>query len=467
MLGVLSRVTKRALASPLVTLVILMILLSPLTPALAANSTSGAAVTLPIKHIFIIVQENHSFDNYFGFYPGVNGLGEAKAQVDPNNSALVEPYEIDSATLPHDNCHFSMCARTDYDNGSMDGFIKGEGGNQTMGYFNPDVIPYYWDLASQYVLMDNFYSPFMGPSYPNHIYLVAGQSGGITNDTINSFSFPTIVDELDAANVSWVYYSGEHAFANGWNPLPESSTYLKAHPNLNGLEETTSFPKNITKPNFPSVAWIMPESEETSEHPPYNVTSGEKGVVSEIDDIMTSQYWNSSVIVLTWDDYGGWYDNAAPPQVDQYGFGFRVPAIVISPFAKTGFIDDTLSEFASTLKLIETVFHLPSLTSRDANADNLLEAFNFNQKPRAPLVLPGPFVANHYPVEYTNGTMLGPPPPGEPGIPLSYTEQEASVAAQHNELIIAEAVGIVAVIVVALTFLVVRMRKVKSTRSAP
>ncbi len=291
-----------------------------------------------------------------------------------------------------------------------------------MGYFNPDVIPYYWDYANQYVLMDNFYSPFMGPSLPNHIYLLAGQSGGITNDSTNiSFSFPTIVNELDAADVSWTYYAGDHTVVNGWNPLPGSTLYMKAHPGLTDIKENTDFPFDVSKPNFPSVAWIMPETDDLSEHPPYNVTAGQLTVVAEINDIMKSQYWSSSAIVITWDDYGGWYDNATPPQVDQYGFGFRVPALIISPYAKQGFVDNTLTEFASTLKLIETLFNLPSLGTRDAKADNLLEAFNFYQTPRAPLVLPGPFIPNHYPLEFENGTVLGPLPQGQPGKPLAYS----------------------------------------------
>ena len=395
-----------------------LLLAAPVSQAFA-SATGLQADTFPIKHLFIMVQENHTFDNYFGYYPGVNGLADAKPQLNPNTTALVSPFEINKATIPKDLCHQPSCARTDYDNGSMDGFIKGEQNNETMGYFNPDLISDYWDYASQYVLMDNWYTPFMGPSLPNHIYLLAGQSGGITNNDVNiTFSFPTIVDELDSAHVPWVYYAGSHSVTNGWNPLPSSTTYKKDHPGLTNLEETSDFPLDIQKPDFPSVAWLMPESDDTSEHPPYNVTSGELAVVSEINDIMKSQYWSSSAIILTWDDYGGWYDNAAPPQVDQYGFGFRVPALIISPFAKHGFVDDTLSEHASTLKLIETLFNLPSLGTRDARANNLLEAFNFEQVPRHPLVLPGPFVPDRYPLRYTNGSLLGPPPPGQPGTPL-------------------------------------------------
>ncbi|HUK75324.1 MAG TPA: alkaline phosphatase family protein [Nitrososphaerales archaeon] len=428
-----------------------LLLVSPSASAYAASTTTSSE-SIPVKHLFIIVQENHTFDNYFGYYPGVNGLADAKPQLDPNDSKLVAPFEINTSTIANSNanllCHAASCAQADYDHGKMDGFLtaSGENMNITMGYFNPKLIPYYWDYATQYVLMDNFYSPFMGPSLPNHMYLLSGASGGVTGNNDSALvNIPVIVNELDAVNVSWVYYAGYYGTTNGWNPLPADEAYLKTHPQLQGLKDPADFPTDIAKPGFPSVAWIMPEADELSEHPPYNVTAGELSVVSEINDIMKSQYWSSSAIVLTWDDYGGWYDNVAPPQVDQYGFGFRVPALIISPFARHGFVDSTLSEFASTLKLIETLFHVPSMTERDANASDLLEAFNFDQTPRAPLVLPGSFIPNHYPLEYPNGTLFGPPPAGQPGKPLQ-TSASSPYDLDYTLLLVAGTAVVIAAI---------------------
>jgi phospholipase C len=385
-----------------------------LTPALGATpNTSGT--TTPIKHVFIFVEENHTFDNYFGTYPGVNGIAYAKPQPGPNSTTF-SPVELNRATIAKDICHSYGCARADYNNGSMDGFVTSEKSNMTMGYFNPKLIPYYWDYASQYVLMDNYFTSALTQSYPNHLYMLAGQAGGVmTNNYTFRYSFPTIVDNLDAAQVSWVYYAGSHVMTNGWNPLPASETYSKAHPSMNGLKESTDFQFDLSKPSFPSVAWIMPTTDQISEHPPYNITAGQLSVVDNINFIMKSQYWSSSAIILTWDDYGGWYDHVAPPQLDQYGLGFRVPTLIISPFAKHGFVDHTLSEHSSTLKFIETIFHVPSLGTRDAKASDLLEAFNFAQVPRHALVMPGAFVPNHYPLKFPNGTLLGPPPLGQPG----------------------------------------------------
>ena len=405
-------------------LALALLMISPMLTATAVSSTalSGA---LPIKHIFIFEEENHTFDNYFGYYPGANGLANAKPQPNPNSTKLVAPFEINTAADLRAKylCHEEPCSHADYNNGSMNGFLTkhGENTNETMGYFNPQLIAYYWDYASQYVLMDNYFTSADTESLPNHIYMIAGQSGGLmTNNYSFKFNFPTIIDSLDAAHVTWTYYAGLHSTTNGWNPLPSSPGFVKAHPGLAGLKETNDFTFDIAKPNFPSVVWIMPPSDPLGEHPPYNVTDGELNVVSEVNAIMKSQYWSSSAIIITWDDFGGWYDHVSPPQLDQYGLGFRVPALIISPYAKHGFVDHTLSEHASTLKLIETVFNLPSLGTRDAKASDLLEAFNFAQAPRHALVMPGPFVPNHYPLKYPNGTILGPAPPGQPGQVLSY-----------------------------------------------
>jgi phospholipase C len=439
-------------------LALLLLLSSPVGSVLAAASVTSSSQPTPIKHIFIFVEENHTFDNFFGIYPGVNGIANAVPQQDPNSTQRFAPFEINKATIAKDLCHLTPCARADFNNGKMDSFIAGEKTNVTMGYFNPKLIPYYWDYASQYVLMDNYFTSAMTQSLPNHIYMLAGQSGGTMNNIMAShFTFPTIVDELDAAHVTWRYYAGEHYATNGWNPLPSSSTYLKTHPNLQGINETTDFVTDIAKPNFPSVAWVMPATDQISEHPPYNITAGQIQVVSEINAIMKSQYWSTSAIILTWDDYGGWYDHVIPPQLDQYGLGFRVPTLIISPFAKHGFIDHTLSEHSSTLKLIEKVFNVSSLGTRDAGASDLLEAFDFSQQPRHSLVLPGHFVPDRYPLQYPNGTLLGPEPRGAPGQVVTYV----SLADVEYAAML---VGIIAVVNV---FLAVAQNPRAPQKSAP
>jgi len=279
----------------------------------------------------------------------------------------------------------------------MDGFVYTAASATTMGYFDYHQIPYYWDYASQYVLMDNYFSSVQGPSLPNHLYLIAGQAGGIvTNDRSATLRFPSIFDELQTSGVSWRYYA--QLYASGWNPLPVFKSFVKNVSLTKGIGDTSTFPSDIVGGKLPSVSWVMPQDEKVSEHSPQNVTAGQDWVVGLVDQIMRSQYWRSTAVFITWDDYGGWYDHVPPPQVDKYGYGFRVPCLVISPYAKRGFIDPTLADHSSILKFIETLFNLQPLAARDAAASNLMEAFDFSQKARAPLILPGSYLPEHYPL---------------------------------------------------------------------
>jgi len=357
----------------------------------------------PIKHIVVIVEENHTFDNYFGTYPGANGIGGATPQPSSNarNAQLVAPFVINTTTISHDLSHTWTSAHQAYDGGKMDGFVIASNSDLSMGHFDPSLIPSYWDYASRFVLLDNFYTSVMGPSLPNHLYLIAGQSGGLTSDAssgiINfssssvynsTFYFKTIMDELDASNISWKYYAGNYSALNNWNPLPAFASFKINPARMINLADPQQFFTDVANHALPSVVWIMPGTDQSGEHPPYDISVGEQKTVSVINTIMASEYWDSTAIFLTWDDYGGWYDHVRPPQIDQFGYGFRVPCLIISPYARQGVVDHTQGDFTSILKFIETVHSLPPLTARDASASDLMEAFDFSQAPRPSLVLP-------------------------------------------------------------------------------
>jgi len=366
-----------------------------------------------------MLQENHTFDNYFGTYPGANGISNyTSLPVTPGGPPTAKPFLLTNATLSQNLNNSWSAAHEAYDNGTMDGFVAAQGSNVTMGYYDYHTIPYYWDYASQFVLLDNFYSSVMADSLPNHLYLIAGQSGGLTFDERDGvlnfsssnvqngqFEFKSVIDELAANNVSWKYYAGYFQFLTNWNPLPAFPSVEGNVTTLNGLVDTDQFIPDVEGGNLPSVSFVMPADDSVSEEPPGNVTLGEQSVVSMVNAVMSSQYWNSTAIFLTWDDWGGWFDHVPPPQVDAYGYGFRVPCLIISPYAKEGLIDNTQGDFTSILKFIETTFSLSSLSSRDAQANDLMEAFDFAQPPSPPLVLPGPFLANRYPLTYSNGTL--------------------------------------------------------------
>ena len=186
----------------------IIFLVLAVTPCLQVQSVK-AEPQPPIQHIVVVFEENHTFDNFFGTYPGVNGFdNESGLPISPGSSETVAPFHLLS-TSTVDLGHSHSTARKAYDNGNMDGFVFAERSNLTMGYYNGSDIPYLWDYASKFVLMDNYFSSTMGPSLPNHLYLVAGQSDGIVDDIQNyCFTSPLIMDELDSKGVSWKYYAG-------------------------------------------------------------------------------------------------------------------------------------------------------------------------------------------------------------------------------------------------------------------
>lgn len=374
------------------TLILLFLIALPLQNACAA------VPNIPIKHIIILYEENRTFDHYFGTYPGANGLDLNKAlPVSLGSAQTLRPFHLTTKTTP-DLSHASEAARLSYNNGKMDGFIYAEQSELTMGYYDYRDIPYYWDYASKFVLTDNFFSSQMGPSLTNHLYLIAGQSGGLQdNADFVTFNFTTIMDKLDSRGISWKYYSDSKGWERFWNPLPHFISFMNNQSRMRNIAPSDKFLTDLESGNLADVVWVMPNEEE-SEHPPWDITTGENYTVSLINSIMQSKYWNSSAIIITWDDYGGFYDHVSPPQIDEFGLGFRVPCLIISPYAKEGFIDHTQSEFASILKFIETVYSIPPLTPRDAKASDMMEAFDFSQSPRSTLILPGLYIPNHYPL---------------------------------------------------------------------
>ena len=371
--------------------------------------------TNPIQHIIIFFEENHTFDNFFGTYPNANGInGSIALPESATSNATIKPFHLNSTSTP-DLDHSRKTAIEAYDNGSMNGFVYAEQSANTMGYYDGNDIPYFWDYASKFVLMDNYFTSVMGPSLPNHLYLLAGQSEGIT-DNIDKYCFnsPVIMDELDNKSISWKYYSGNDT-ANVWNPVPNCISFQNNKTRLNGLSPTTQFVNDLQSGSLANVTWIIP-TDENSEHPPNDVVKGEKYAVSLINAIMESKYWSSTAIFITWDDYGGWFDHVAPPQVDTYGFGFRVPCLIISPYAKQGYIDSTQSDHTSILKFIETIYSLTPLSERDSNASNMLEAFDLSQPSNSKLILPGQYIPDHYPLTLNNNS--NPSFPDHQGITL-------------------------------------------------
>lgn len=368
-----------------------------------------------IQHIVFIVRENRTFDSYFGTFPGANGATSGKI-----STGQVIPVIHESDRTPRDIEHGWTAAKQAMHDGAMDRFNLISGANYNGDYlaysqmWQAD-IPNYWAYAQNFALADNMFSSLRGPSFPNHLYTVAAQSGGVIsngsggapgcdappNTTVQvldadtgiitsvypCFDFTTLADTMQAAGVSWKYYTPTLTGTGAlWSPLDAINHIRNSSLWTTNVPDYATFMTDAMSGNLANFNWLISTSP-LSEHPPASVCAGENWTVQQINAIMQGPDWNSTAIFLTWDDFGGFYDHVAPPQPYVYGLGARVPLIIISPYAKQGYVSHTLYEFSSVLKFAEEAFNLQPLTGRDAVANDILDSFDFDQPPRPPLLL--------------------------------------------------------------------------------
>ncbi|HZD17933.1 MAG TPA: alkaline phosphatase family protein [Actinomycetota bacterium] len=373
----------------------------------------------PIKHVVFLIKENRTFDHLFGTFPGANGVtvGMDRGQPRP----LVRGTD---GRTPGDIPHCYPCAIAAWNEGKMDGFLQGEHGDWAYTQLHRDQLPNYWSLARDYVLFDNFFASAHGPSFPNHLYSIAATAGGsldnprrIPGVTRGSntfgcdapkeqlvevrdsegrikkvrpcFDFLTEGDLLTRAEIPWAYYAAqEDQKGYIWSAYSAIRRY-REHPERwqRHMFPVDDVVEDIRAGLLPPVTWITPRFE-LSEHPEYNFCHGENWTTRVVDAIMRSPMWEDTAIFITWDDYGGFYDHVPPPQVDVFGFGIRVPMLVISPYAKAGVVSSELGEFSSVLRFVEDNWGLRTLTRRDREATPMLSAFDFEQEPRDPDPLP-------------------------------------------------------------------------------
>jgi phospholipase C len=370
-----------------------------------------------IKHIVFIVKENRSFDNYFGQFPGANGATKGTV-----STGTVITLGQSPDKMPYDLGHSWQDAHTAINGGAMNQFdlvVNGSKNGQYLGYtqFTSADIPNYWTYAQKFTLADNMFSSLTGPSFPNHLYTVAATSGGAINNphgvqgsswgcdadagevvevmdksgSISEqppcFDFQTLADSLQNAGISWKYYAppqGDPGYI--WSILDAINHIRNGSLWNSNVVPDSQFASDAQAGNLSAVSWLVTTLNQ-SEHPPASTCAGENWTVQQINAIMQGPLWNSTAIFLTWDDFGGFYDHAAPPTADQYGLGPRVPLLIISPYAKAANIAHTQYEFSSFLAFVETRFGLKSLGGRDSTANNMLDSFNFNQQALGPVVL--------------------------------------------------------------------------------
>ncbi len=426
-----------------------------------------------IQHVVIIMQENRSFDSYFGTFPGAdvipmkNGVPTVCVP-DPRTATCVKPFH-DPHDLNFGGPHSALDARRDLDHGRMDGFIRQErvGSGQAcrvffnpacgrnvvtnqppdvMGYHDAREIPNYWTYAHQFVLQDHLFEPNASWSLPAHLFMVSEWSarcsipgdpmscrnalqrpagillsrGPTTTPPVIDYAWTDLTYLLHTHHVSWSYYVDQGtqpdcandamscaakaqyaAVPQIWNPLPYFDTVKQDH-QLGNIRPIDALYKAAKAGALPAVSWVIPNGR-VSEHPQALVSDGQAYVTNVINTIMQGPDWNSTAIFLSWDDWGGFYDHVVPPHVDQNGYGFRVPGLVISPYARKGYIDHQILSHDAYVKFIEDDFlggqrldprtdgrpdPRPDVRENTPILGDLRADFDFSQPPRPPLLLP-------------------------------------------------------------------------------
>jgi phospholipase C len=379
-----------------------------------AQAVLAPKANTPIEHIIFLMQENHSFDNYFGTYPGADGIPEGTCMpvnpFDAANTECVKPFRMGDGSVDlEDPDHSNKTALLQLNNGAMNGFYysltqRNQDGRMAMGYYDDKDLPYHWNIADNYVLFDKFFSSALGGSFINHWYSLSGTSDETNGRTLQEAlgELPTIFDRVQDKGLTWKFYVQNYEPnltyrtaasypANRqsqvvWVPLLAIDRFID-DPELNRhIVDLSEYYEDLAKGTLPNVAYIVPSG--PSEHPPSSLTSGQRFVKTLIQSLMVSEYWTNSAFIWSYDDWGGFYDHVPPPQVDDYGYGFRVPALLVSSYAKRGYIDSTTLDYTSVLKFIEDNWDLEPLASRDANANSIISAFDFSAPPRKATFIP-------------------------------------------------------------------------------
>jgi phospholipase C len=352
-------------------------------PAAARARRYGKNSSL-LRHVVISCQENRSFDHYFGFANQVRarGYGVPRSFTQPDNAGNKHaPFEFTELSTP-DPPHFWQAVQMQVDGGKMDGFYKAaqdfsDSGDNAIGYYTAKELPFYYSLFNNSGLCANYFCSVLGPTWPNRFYLMSGTSGGITTNgqwgygIFDSSGWPIILDLLDEADVSWKIYN------IGFDDVPAGDSdnvavfWSRWAHDPRTIATQQDYLDDCRSGTLPSVSWIIPSfSMGFDEHPPADVSVGMNFQKQMINALRASPLWFSSAFLLTYDEHGGFFDHVAPPQVDDYGLGVRVPLWVISPFARRGPIRSRKpADHTSTLKFVERLWGLPTLASRNHQFD--------------------------------------------------------------------------------------------------
>jgi phospholipase C len=364
-----------------------LVALLALTAAAPASSAAGPEPRTPIEHFVVLMQENHSFDNYFGTYPGAAGIPKRTCMpVGRGGGRCVRPFHLAGRAAPNVRPDRRV-HRLQHARGRMDGFVRAAtidrqaAERAVMGHYDRRDLPFYWTVADEYVLFDRFFAATPGGSVPNHMVWVTGRA----RPPEEHGERPTIFDRLEQRGISWKFYVEDYDPDSGLQavraPLLELPRYVLDRKLFRRIVDLEQYYEDLERGTLPQVAYIAPSG--ASEHPPGRVQAGERLVSSLLTALWRSRAWDSSAFMWTYDDWGGWYDHVRPPP----GLGFRVPALLVSPYARRGHVDSTRLDTASILRFIEDNWDLEPLAARDAHANSFAGAFDFRRAAREPSLI--------------------------------------------------------------------------------
>ncbi len=356
---------------------------------------------IPIRHFILVMQENRSFDHYFGAMEGVDGItpemSNPEADGTPVPAFHTDEYCIDD---PH---HGWTATHGQWNDGANDGFVthNGENGARAMGYLTEEDLPFYYDLYSRFAMSDHHFCSVLGPTWPNREYYLAASSFGMTgNDPIARDRYVDAGDRiifhgLERAGVDWRIYHSTVPFV--WGAF---ASWAFAEPARGRTRDLERFYEDIENGELPEVAWVDPtwslsSTQTTDEHPPANPQIGQAWLRDLVTRVMASPQWAETAIIITYDEHGGFWDHAPPPEACPPGdypaeggggdgfdrLGIRVPFVIVSPYSRAGYVSDRVTDHASILRLLEARYLLPAMTGRDANAWPLLDMFDFEGVP--------------------------------------------------------------------------------------
>jgi phospholipase C len=436
-----AKALRQGIAGSLVCLSLANVLIScsgttqPFAPLMAHNNGANYghfshSLPTPIQHVVIIFQENRTPDNLF---QGLPDADIAKTAVDSKGDVVA--LHATSLAVPWDLGHNHVSFVRDYHNGKMNGFDKGfqaEFHLRPFAYAPRSEVQPYYDMAKQYVFGDHMFQSNQGPSFPSHLYIVTGTAtdpsiasyrvasnsaappakatipgcdaqANATVLTISPadgsegptpfpcFDRPALSDFLDDQHLTWRYY--QHRSAAGLRHAFDAIRHVRYGPDYaNVIDPPETILTDISKGRLAALSWVMPDNAHSDHAGVGSTRAGPSWVAAVVNAVGKSKYWPHTAIFVTWDDWGGWYDHVPPPIINHYELGFRVPLLVISPYAKIGYVSKVKHEFGSILAFSEEVFGIRkgALDATDKRSDDLMDAFNFSQKPRTFVLIKAP-----------------------------------------------------------------------------